>query len=82
MYDLNLTAVLRPAPTDVATAALLCPTLCFLNKNYLLRFEISILSSSVTLTYPSGPAPKPINENILMYSHPNAPAPTMNALEF
>lgn len=56
------------------------PTLFGLNKNYLLRLDTSILSSSVTNTFPSFPQDIPINENNLINSHPKAPAPTKNDL--
>jgi len=79
---LNLDALFIYDPTPHAVAALFDPTLCFLNKNCLFKFEISILSSSVTVTYPYAPLPQPIRANILIYSQPKAPAPTINILEF
>lgn len=85
--SVNLTDGFIFWPTSQARLALLDPTSLRLNKNYLLRFDISILSSSVTITSPLNiienntllDAPRPINANILINSQPKAPAPTMNA---
>lgn len=85
--SVNLTKGFIFWPTSHARLALLDPTSLRLNKNYLLRFDISILSSSVTITSPYNTfdkitlldAPRPINANILINSQPKAPAPTMNA---
>lgn len=63
----------------LAVSAFDFPTFSFLNKNYLLRLEVSILSSSVTVTNPS--VDNPIRANIFKNSHPKAPAPTKKTLE-
>jgi len=68
-------------PTPQAVSDLLLPTCCFLNKNCLLRLLISMLSSSVTKTFPLPDVEAPIKANILMNSHPKAPAPITNELE-
>jgi len=64
----------------VATAALELPTFSFLKRNYLFKFETSMLSSSVTYNLPFGPQAIPKRANIFTYSHPRAPAPTKNVL--
>ena len=51
-----------------------------LNKNYLLRFDGSIISSSVKSNFPFLEQQMPINANIFKYSQPKAPAPTKNKL--
>jgi hypothetical protein len=58
------------------------PTLLYLNKNYLFKFDTSILSLSVTATLPLAEQPIPIKAKALIYSHPKAPAPTRKVLTF
>lgn len=65
-------------PTLQAVSHLFFPTCCLLNKNCLFKLLISMLSSSVTINFPFPFVEKPINENILMNSHPRAPAPITN----
>mgnify|MGYP006928489034 FL=1 len=69
-------------PTPHAVWLLFCPTCCFLNKNCLFKLLISMLSSSVTKHFPLPDVEAPIKANILMNSHPKAPAPITKELEF
>ena len=78
--DSNLTSLFIFLPTLQAVSHLLDPTCSLLNKNCLLRLLISILSSSVTVILPPL-VESPINENILINSHPSAPAPITNELD-
>lgn len=51
----------------------------YLNKNYLFKFDNSIVSSSVTFSCPSVyPYPIPNIANYFINSQPNAPAPIIN----
>mmetsp|Transcript_10514 Transcript_10514/g.30024 ORF Transcript_10514/g.30024 Transcript_10514/m.30024 type:complete len:261 (-) Transcript_10514:1304-2086(-) len=54
------------------------PTSFCRNRNCRFKFEISILSMSVTVTLPSGPQQAPSIARVFKYSQPKAPAPTMN----
>ena len=58
------------------------PTLFFLKRNSLFKFDTSILSLSVHEINPSFEHPIPINVNCLINSHPKAPAPTKKYLCF
>ena len=60
---------------------LLAFLICFsLNKNYLFKFEFSIISGSVINSYPS--VHIPAIAIFLTNSHPIAPAPTTNNLAY
>ncbi len=56
---------------------------CFYwNKNCLDRFETSISSSSTTTKLPLGLQDNPLIANNFKNSHPKAPAPTNNTLDY
>ena len=69
-----------PLAVYAATWDFELPTFWLRKRNYLFKFETSILSPSVTLTFPSCEHPIPMRAKLLMNSHPRAPAPTKNNL--
>ena len=58
------------------------PTFFFLNKNCLLKFDISILSLSVTVNLEFLSEQNPIIAKFFKNSQPVAPAPTIKILFF
>lgn len=57
--------------------------MCFyLKRNCLFKFEFSIWSGSVMVIFPFYPAPNPIMAKFFSNSHPIAPDPIINEVEF
>mmetsp|Transcript_82904 Transcript_82904/g.222377 ORF Transcript_82904/g.222377 Transcript_82904/m.222377 type:complete len:308 (-) Transcript_82904:1187-2110(-) len=72
-----ISLALRAAATDLS-----CCTSDSRNRNCRLRLERSMLSMSVTCTWPLGPQPTPMRAKFLSASQPMAPAPTSMYLRF
>mmetsp|Transcript_29787 Transcript_29787/g.97491 ORF Transcript_29787/g.97491 Transcript_29787/m.97491 type:complete len:300 (+) Transcript_29787:2674-3573(+) len=71
-----MAAFIARTASDAATL-LGCPTLCSRNRNCRFRLLFSMLSMSVTVTWPSSPVHMPIMARFLRNSQPSAPQPTM-----